>query len=45
MTENLSGGDISMICRRAAVNALKRDMNDFVIRLCDFEEALRGLKL
>lgn len=45
MTKNLSGGDISMICRRAAVNALKRDMNDFVIRLCDFEEALRGLKL
>lgn len=45
MTENFSGGDIALLCRRAAVNALKRDMNNFVMRLCDFDSAFRGLKL
>ena len=44
MTENLSGGDISLLCRRAAMSALKHDMNNFVLRKCDFEAALRGLK-
>ncbi len=44
MTENLSGGDIALICRRAAVNALRRDMNNFVITRNDFDEALRGIK-
>lgn len=45
MTENFSGGDIALMCRRAAVIALKRDMNNFVMRLADFESSLRGLKL
>ena len=45
MTENFSGGDIALLCRRAAVNALKRDMNNFVMRLADFDSAFRGLKL
>ena len=45
MTENFSGGDIALLCRRAAVIALKRDMNNFVMRLADFESSLRGLKL
>lgn len=45
MTENFSGGDISLLCRRAAVIALKRNMNNFVMRLSDFDSALRGLKL
>ena len=45
MTENFSGGDISLLCRRASVIALKRDMNNFVMRLSDFDSALRGLKL
>ena len=45
MTENFSGGDISLLCRRASVIALKRDMNNFVMRFSDFDSALRGLKL
>ncbi len=45
MTENFSGGDIALLCRRAAVNALKRDMNNFVMRFADFDSAFRGLKL
>ena len=45
MTENFSGGDIALLCRRAAVIALKRDMNNFVMRLEDFDSAFRGLKL
>ena len=44
MTEGLSGGDISMICRRASVIALKNDIDNFVLRRSYFDEALRGLK-
>ena len=45
MTEGLSGGDIALICRRSAMNALRNDMSNFVIKRSDFDEALRGLKL
>ena len=31
--------------RRAAVSALKRDMDNFVISLADFHDTLRGMKL
>ncbi|MBQ7193439.1 MAG: AAA family ATPase, partial [Synergistaceae bacterium] len=43
VTDGLSGGDISMIVRRAASIALKNDIENFVIRRGDFDEALRGL--
>ena len=36
MTENLTGGDIAMICRRAAVNALKKDPEHFLLRMEHF---------
>ena len=36
-TENFTGGDISFICRRAAMKALKRDKENFVMRLEDFD--------
>ena len=44
MTEGFSGGDISLICRRASVIALKNDIGNFVLRRSYFDEALRGLK-
>ncbi|MBQ6981305.1 MAG: CDC48 family AAA ATPase [Synergistaceae bacterium] len=44
MTEGFSGGDISLICRRASVIALKNDTGNFVLRRSYFDEALRGLK-
>ena len=44
ITDGLSGGDISMILRRAASIALKNDIENFVIRRGDFDEALRGLR-
>ena len=42
MTEGFSGGDISILCRRAAMNALKNDVDNFLIRRDDL---VRGLKL
>ena len=36
MTENLTGGDILLICRRASMAALKRDYNNFMLRQKDF---------
>ncbi|MBQ6418956.1 MAG: AAA family ATPase, partial [Synergistaceae bacterium] len=44
MTEGFSGGDISLICRRASVIALKNDIDNFILRRSYFDEALRGLK-
>ena len=44
MTEGLTGGDIALICRRAAVNALKNDRDNFVMRHSDFDGAMRGLR-
>lgn len=43
MTENYSGGEIELLCRRASEEALKRDMNNFVMRRTDFDTAMRGI--
>lgn len=44
MTEGMTGGDISQICRRAAMNALKSDVENFVLRMSDFTEAMNAVK-
>ena len=36
LTEGMTGGDISLICRRAAMTALKRDPDSFIIKREDF---------
>ncbi len=41
MTENLSGGDLALICRRASMNALKRNTDNFILRNEDFFQALK----
>ena len=41
MTENMTGGDISMICRRASMNALKDDADNFILRHKNFTEAMK----
>ncbi len=41
MTENLSGGDLALICRRASMNALKRNTDNFILRNEDFLQALK----
>ncbi len=45
MSEGFSGGDISLVCRRAAMNAIKRDADNFMMRHEDFDAAMRGIKL
>lgn len=42
-TEGITGGDISLICRRAAMSALKSDAEHFTIRREHFAEAVRTL--
>ena len=37
LTMNLTGGDIDSICRKAAMKALKRDSDNFILRREDFE--------
>ncbi len=44
MTEGMTGGDISQICRRAAMNGLKSDVENFVLRMSDFTEAMNAVK-
>ena len=41
LTNNLTGGDIAFICRRAAMEALKRDTMNFSLKRDDFADALR----
>ncbi|MBQ7666159.1 MAG: AAA family ATPase, partial [Synergistaceae bacterium] len=41
MTENMTGGDISMICRRASMNALKDDADNFILKHKNFTEAMK----
>ncbi len=43
-SENFTGGDIDLICRRASMEALKRDAENFEIRLADFEKSFEVLK-
>ena len=42
MTENFSGGDIALICRKAAMNALKDSPEDFRICRKHFAEAMNN---
>lgn len=44
LTQNLTGGDITFICRRASLEALKADMNNFMIRRENFIDALKLMK-
>ncbi len=44
MSENFTGGDISLICRRASMEALKRDENNFLLKFIDFEKAFEIIK-
>ena len=40
MTKGYSGADISSVCREAAMNALRRDINAKEVTLSDFEKAM-----
>ena len=44
ITENFTGGDIDLICRRASIEALKRDKENFILKNSDFENAFRIIK-
>ena len=41
MTEGMTGGDIALICRRASMNALKDDAENFILRRRNFTEAVK----
>ncbi|MCS7096066.1 MAG: CDC48 family AAA ATPase [Candidatus Bathyarchaeota archaeon] len=43
MTKYYSGADIEAVCREAAMQALRRDMNSKEITMKDFEEALKRI--
>ncbi|MEM2103640.1 MAG: CDC48 family AAA ATPase [Candidatus Bathyarchaeia archaeon] len=43
MTRNYSGADIEAVCREAAMQALRRDINAKEVEAKDFEEALRRI--
>ncbi len=43
-TEGLTGGDLSLICRRAAMSALKDNAENFVMSREHFADAVRTLK-
>ncbi|MBQ9419313.1 MAG: AAA family ATPase [Synergistaceae bacterium] len=43
LSEGRTGGDIALLCRRACVEALKRDPQNFIIRNKDFGEAFGAL--
>ncbi|MBQ7593857.1 MAG: CDC48 family AAA ATPase [Synergistaceae bacterium] len=40
-TANFTGGDIALICRRASMEALKADTNNFMITRKNFDDALK----
>ena len=40
MTKGYSGADISSVCREAAINALRRDINAKEVTFSDFEKAM-----
>jgi len=41
MTKNYSGADIESLCREAALNALRKDVNAKEVTLADFEVAMK----
>ncbi len=45
LTGKFTGGDIALICRRASMEALKADTNNFVITRKNFDDALKLMKV
>ncbi|NCO11095.1 ATPase [Candidatus Pacearchaeota archaeon CG_4_9_14_0_2_um_filter_39_13] len=43
-TEGFVGADIENLCREAALNALRKDMNSKTVTMDDFDEALKRVK-
>jgi len=43
ITKNYSGADIDAVCREAAMNALRKDVNSKEITLEDFQEAMKRI--
>jgi transitional endoplasmic reticulum ATPase len=43
MTKHYSGADIEAVCREAAMQALRRDLNAKEVTMMDFEEALKRI--
>ncbi|HDI42732.1 MAG TPA: AAA family ATPase, partial [Candidatus Bathyarchaeota archaeon] len=43
ITAGYSGADIEAVCREAAMNALRRDMNAASVTMADFEAALETI--
>lgn len=43
-TEGYVGADIEAICREAAIMALRKDMNTKVVKMSNFEEALKKVR-
>jgi len=43
LTKNYSGADIEGVCREAAINALRRDINTKEVTLADFKKALEEI--
>ena len=43
-SDNFTGGDIDSICRRASLEALKRNADNFLIKAEDFEKAFEVVK-
>jgi transitional endoplasmic reticulum ATPase len=43
VTKNYSGADIEALCREAALNALRRDINAKEVSLLDFEKAMEKI--
>ncbi|MCK4424157.1 CDC48 family AAA ATPase [Candidatus Bathyarchaeota archaeon] len=43
LTKNYSGADIEALCREAAMNALRNDMNTKEVTLKDFQEAMKRI--
>ncbi|MEM0121687.1 MAG: AAA family ATPase, partial [Thermoprotei archaeon] len=44
MTEGYSGADLELLCREAALSALREDINSVTVRWRHFQEALRLVK-
>ena len=44
MSKDFTGGDIALVCRRASMEALKRDSENFMLRVSDFERAFEVVK-
>jgi transitional endoplasmic reticulum ATPase len=43
LTKNYSGADIEALCREAAMNALRNNVNTEKVMLEDFQEAMKGI--